>query len=86
MYQVQNYHTIKTEKKNATNTRKERTMRELLDYKVVVDTGLVGVDISFDFQAYEGARIDDLYTYARDVLSENLDWHVEDADGNEVPR
>lgn len=53
-------------------------------YYVVLDTGYVGVDVRFEFTAYEGAEPEDLQRLAESVLTSNLEWHVEDEEGNEI--
>lgn len=59
-------------------------MKEENTYYVVVDTGYVGIYLRFEFEAFEDADPRDLYKLAEDVLTSNLEWHIEDEEGNEV--
>lgn len=54
---------------------------------VVIDTGYVNVDLKFEFEVDEDTEIED-YEYIRECaescIKNNLEWHVEDEDDEEV--
>lgn len=51
---------------------------------VVVDTGYVGVDLKFPFDADDAATPEEIRDYAEEALQDQLCWNVEDENGEEV--